>query len=255
MQMHRPAPSLLGERLRRPVLARRRVLGLCTLGVGCLAMVVASAAALGGVRPATLFAQNQAVTIAVGVSDTFTGASGTNLTAHTSDTGQTWTQSAGSFTLTGSAGTKSGTNSAISAAWLTTGLTAGSYTASVTMSQPNNPACCGGLYLNVDATGASGISVIWYDDTGGRIVIGKRNGATITALQTFTGVGLPAVNLAMPLQVTYLAGTYTVRFMGSLVGSYTLSAPDLATYGGSTRSGIIVDKNNKIVLSAFQVGP
>jgi hypothetical protein len=253
--MPRPAWLLPAQRQRRPEPAHGLQLVGALVVTTVLLVVVASAASLGGVRSATLFAQDQAASIAVGVSDTFGGTSGTALAAHTSDTGQTWSQSVGSFTLTGTNGVRSGTNNGLSAASLPSGLTAGSFTASVTLTQPNNPACCGGLYLNVDSTGSTGITVIWYDDTGGRIVVGRRSGTTITALKTFTGVGLPAVNLAMPLQVTYLNGTYTVRFMGNLVGSHTLSAADLTTYGANTRAGIVVDRNNKIVLSNFLVGP
>jgi hypothetical protein len=244
---HAPAERARGR--------HRLVAAALALVAGTVVAGPASAASLGGAVSASIFTQTSAAVIMLGLTDSFDGTASSSLGTHPADTGQSWTQAVNGFVLTGTKSVKSTTNSGTAIAVAPTGLDAGSFTAGLTLTQPNNPACCGGLYLLSTSNGTSGISLLWYDDSGGRLTLAKRAAGTVTVLRSWTGVGSPAAGVAMLLEVTYLSGTFSIEFLGLPVGTYTLAPADLATYGGNTYAGIAVDANNKIQLSALRVTP
>jgi hypothetical protein len=221
-------------------------------GVAVMAVVsagVAAAASLGGVTSATLFTQVLPGPV-IGVSDTFSGTGA--LAGRVSDTGQTWSTSAAGYTINGGYATAS-SNTTLDLAWLDNGgLT--SWTADVTLTRPNNPACCGGLYLNVNAAGTSGILVTW--QAAGTVVIEKDVAGTRTVLDS-RSVGTFPINTATPLSVAYdnSTGKYTVALGGFASYTYTLSPADKTTFGLNTGAGLAADSNNKIEFSAFAVTP
>jgi len=216
----------------------------------------AVAATLGGLNGGSLL--NQILTgPTLYVGDSFTGVGSSTLAGRVTDTGQTWTVSRPSFALNAAGTAAVSTNGAtLATAWVPTQLTA--YTAQVELTRTAASARQAGLYLNVDPTGMSGITVTWVrvSAASGNLVLGKVTGGnTITVLNTRTSVPLPANTTQTLTVVCNGAGTYTISLGATGPYQVTLSAPDQATFGANTRAGLVTNQTTATTLDNFSVQP
>jgi len=206
-------------------------------GVAVLACATpAAAATLGGIGPSVL--QTSSDTAAIfAVADDFAGSG--SLSAHIADTGQSWTVTAGGFAVAN--GTVAATSSPAPSQAHVTGP-GGSYIASVQFSRPWHRGQGGGLWLNGNAAGTTGVWVIWENRAGGTITMTKYVNGVPTVLDTRSGVGRPDNSAPAPLAVAFDAslGRYTVMFDAYPPYSVTLSAADTALLAANTRVGIRV---------------
>ena len=206
---------------------------------------VASAATIGGLAATKLFTQILAGP-SLGIVDTFKGTGSSTLAGRIADTGQKWTVSKGTFALNaGGTALASTSSTLLSEAWVPGTVTA--YTAQIDLTRVSTATTNGGLFLNVDSLGTTGLTVVWQPGatTTGQIVFGKvTGGTTITTLNTKTGVGVPAVGSAATLTVVCDgAGTYTITYGSAASYQVVLSAADKTTFSALKNVVVVSDKN------------
>ena len=233
---------------------RRWLLSALTVVLSAVGFTgVASAATVGGLTAAKLFTQILAGP-SLGIVDTFKGTGSSTLAGRIADTGQKWTVAKGTFALN-AAGTAVASTSGtlLSEAWVPGTATA--YTAQIDLTRVSTTTTNGGLYLNVDSLGTTGLTVVWQPGTTGQIVFGKvTGGTTITTLNTTTGVGIPAVGTSTTLKVVCDgAGTYTITYGAASSYQVVLSAADKTTFAGLKNAGIVSDKNTNNLYDNFLV--
>jgi hypothetical protein len=197
----------------------------------------AAAASLGGVPPSVL--QSSSDTAAIfAVADDFVGTG--SLSTHVADTGQAWTVTTGGFGI--AAGEVAATSAPAPNQAHVTGP-GDSYIASVQFYRPWSRGQGGGLWLNGDAAGTTGVWVLWENKAGGSITVTKFVSGVETVLDTRSGVGRPTDPAPGTLAVAFDAvlGRYTVMLDSYPSYTVTLSSADAALLTPNARVGLRVE--------------
>ncbi len=178
----------------------------------------------------------------------FSGPDGQSLASTPLSTGQSWTINAGNWTLNRNKATHN--NTSMANAWVSAGTTSAAVQATLDFGATSRRA---GVTLLGDAT--SYLYAVVDNGNNGQVLLYKRVGGTSTLLGSATNVGLPVTAV---LRVEAFTNTIKVYFNGTLVITYTLTAPEVTQFKGAThvRYGIIADSDPQTDFDEFLVeGP
>lgn len=217
-----------------------------TTAIACAVVVAVavpgSAASLGGVAAAGIFAQTgTGYTKLYVMSDNFAGNGGLN--ARIIASGQTWTTRSGTWsTVSSTARTTSTANTQIAfLPWL-------NVPSRVTATLAVSGTYRAGVVMHQDAAGAVGTALV-INNSGGSVTIARLSAANgFTALASTTGAGNGTWSLE------YAGGVYTAKNNGVSVLTYTVPVASRPAYEANTNVGLYARAGNTNTLwSAFNV--
>lgn len=208
------------------------------VALGALA-VTASAASLGGISVADLFAWSSPVTVATPspvALDQFacTG----NLDGKTDDYGNVWTEHAGNWLCVGSTEVKTRQPVTLAYATVDIGVSDDVYLTALVSKVSTQPNRSGpGVVFLSD--GLVHMFVIYERDLG-QITLGKFDGIRTTLASTPIS-DRPAANIRVEIGQPDI----TVTVDGAVTLTYTMNALETAIFGGNTRFGMELDNDNQ----------
>ncbi|MDQ1306270.1 MAG: hypothetical protein QG671_2102 [Actinomycetota bacterium] len=205
-------------------------IGATWLGVGVL---LASAASLGGILAASLYASSHIdVAKNASLSYNFVSANG-NLNGKTLATGQVWVVHSGSWSIQANRGRQTNTGNLRTASlpWFRTPTVVG---ATITTTGPFNL----GVYMQGNAAGTVATVLRVRNGTPNVVELGRISGGTFTVRASTT-----SATSAATWALSYKDGDCTVTRNGTSILTYTFPAIERAAIEANTRVGMITSGN------------
>ena len=239
----------MGTQVKSPTWSSTRIAGKIVLAVGLTTSLVVAAAASLGTSSADLFVWSGPVsvpipgTIAIDSFDTCSG----GLDGEVDASGNVWSDHGGQWLCFGPGLAAARIPTSLGHATVDVGQS-DDLTVSVFVSKVSDKTNRSGPGISLFSDGNYHIYVIYERDLG-QITLGKLDSTGNTVLMVIPVADRPVIEISAEIHQPDIS----VSVDAVLVGTYTMTAAEVATFGANTRFGMEADNDNQSWFESFQV--